>query len=76
MAVQQSVVNVPAGIPPADASLVDAVTYYGRLGLGVILSEMVGLEPAPTKEEDVPSLLDILIERFQHRVRNTDPHFD
>jgi hypothetical protein len=59
---------VPAGIPPANAPLVDAAINYGRHGLSVLLDEMMGRGAEPMNEEDAQRLLDTLIERIRLNV--------
>lgn len=56
-----------AGIPPADSSLVDAATQYGRLGLCVILAETVGHGHVPINREDVLDMIAALMERVRDR---------
>lgn len=65
----RNVVYVPAGVPPANSSLVDAVTHYGRFGIRVIFGEILGRTP-PVRQEELPHLFDTLMERFKDRIYN------
>lgn len=63
IAISKRVVKVPAGVPPANASLVDAAKHYGRVGLYVILCERAGEEQGPPREEELPDLMRTVMER-------------
>lgn len=62
--------HIEAGAPPSDSSIVDAAGGYGRYGVQVVLSEILGVSHAPVKAEDVPLLMEELMERMQERLGN------
>lgn len=70
LAKTRSIVHVPAGIPPTGASLVEVGTYYGRLGLRVILSEVVGYGQGPLKSDELVQLLFAVMQRIGHSIPN------
>jgi hypothetical protein len=65
MASGRDVVFIPAGVPPAKATFVYAVTYYGQDGLSILLAE--GLGDSSVRQEDLPDRIDEVLGGF------TDP---
>lgn len=62
--------RIEAGIPPANCSLTEAVKDYGRSGLIVLLSEIVGIDSGPLGREDAQQLLDTMVEQLYQRVQH------